>query len=75
MGVVLGLAAAVCLGYLIYRGGTRINYARFFRITGLVLVFVAGGLAAIEAQVASDARSSWPKAWKKASKKKLRFWR
>jgi high-affinity iron transporter len=55
MGVVLGLATAVFLGYLIYRGGTRINYARFFRITGLVLVFVAGGILAFAAHTAHEA--------------------
>jgi CHAD domain-containing protein len=37
-------------------------------------VFVAGGLAAMEAQAANDARSSWRKAWKRASKKNVRFW-
>jgi CHAD domain-containing protein len=37
-------------------------------------VFVAGGLAAMEAQAANDARGSWRKAWKKASKKNIRFW-
>jgi CHAD domain-containing protein len=37
-------------------------------------VFVAGGLAAMEAQAANEARASWGKAWKKAAKKNLRFW-
>jgi CHAD domain-containing protein len=36
--------------------------------------FIAGGLAAIEAQAANKARESWRKAWKKASKKSLRSW-
>jgi high-affinity iron transporter len=55
VGVVLGLATAVLLGYLIYRGGTRINYARFFRFTGMVLVFVAAGVFAFAVHTAHEA--------------------
>jgi CHAD domain-containing protein len=36
--------------------------------------FVAGELAAIEAQAAAEARAAWPKAWKALSRKRLRFW-
>src|SRR3954454_1306365 len=46
LGAVLGLACAVAIGFLIYRGGVRLNLQRFFRITGVVLVFVAAGLVA-----------------------------
>lgn len=54
-GVVLGLAVAVVLGWLVYRGGTRINLSRFFRITGVVLVLVAGGLVMSALQAAHEA--------------------
>src|SRR5262249_30163671 len=37
-GAVLGLIAAIGIGLGLYRGGVRINLARFFRITGFVLV-------------------------------------
>jgi high-affinity iron transporter len=45
-GAVAGIAVAVAIGYGIYRGGVRINLSRFFRLTGLVLVFIAAGLVA-----------------------------
>ena len=46
LGVILGVATAVVLGYLIYRGAVRINLQRFFLLTGLALVLVAAGLVA-----------------------------
>jgi high-affinity iron transporter len=54
-GAVLGLAAAVGIGIGLYRGGVRINLTRFFRVTGLVLVFVAAGLLATAAHTAHEA--------------------
>ena len=54
-GAVLGLLAAVAIGIGIYRGGVRINLARFFRVTGLVLVFVAAGLLATSLHTAHEA--------------------
>jgi high-affinity iron transporter len=45
-GAVLGLLAAIAIGLGLYRGGVRINLTRFFRFTGLILVFVAAGLLA-----------------------------
>jgi high-affinity iron transporter len=45
-GAVLGLAAAIGIGLGLYRGGVRINLTRFFRVTGVILVFVAAGLLA-----------------------------
>jgi high-affinity iron transporter len=54
-GAVLGLVAAVAIGLGLYRGGVRIKLTRFFRITGLVLVFVAAGLLATAAHTAHEA--------------------
>lgn len=46
LGVVSGLAVAIILGLLMYRGALRINLHRFFTITGLFLIFVAAGVVA-----------------------------
>ncbi len=44
LGALIGIAAAVVVGYGIYTGGVRLNLAKFFTGTGVFLVFVAGGL-------------------------------
>ncbi|GAB3074826.1 iron uptake transporter permease EfeU [Pedococcus soli] len=44
VGFVIGLAVALALGVLIYRGAVRINLSRFFRWTGIALVVVAAGI-------------------------------
>jgi len=46
LGAFLGLGAAAVLGYLIYRGGIRLDLRTFFRVTGLLLLVVAAGLFA-----------------------------
>jgi high-affinity iron transporter len=55
LGVVLGIALAVVLGWAIYKGGVHINLARFFRITGIVLVVIAAGLVMTAVHTANEA--------------------
>src|SRR4051812_10232491 len=55
LGALLGLVTAVAIGALIYRGGIRLNLARFFRVTGFVLVLVAAGLVASTIHSAHEA--------------------
>jgi high-affinity iron transporter len=53
-GALLGVAVAVVLGYLIYRGGVKINLSKFFRITGVVLVLVGAGLFSFAVHTAHE---------------------
>ena len=43
-GAAIGLATAIVLGVLLYRGAVRLDLAKFFRWTGGFLVFVAAGV-------------------------------
>lgn len=45
-GVVTGLALAVVLGWVVYRGARRIDMRRFFALTGYFLILVTAGIAA-----------------------------
>jgi len=44
VGAILGLALATGIGVIIYAGSRRIDLRLFFRITGILLVFIAAGL-------------------------------
>jgi high-affinity iron transporter len=55
VGAFIGILIAVLLGYGFYRGARVINLARFFRWTGVALVFIAGGLVSHAAHEFIDA--------------------
>lgn len=44
LGLVLGLALAVALGYLIYNRSVKIDLSKFFTVTGVALIIVAAGV-------------------------------
>jgi high-affinity iron transporter len=43
-GAVLGLATAVVIGWLLFRGALRVNLRAFFAWTGVFLIVVSGGV-------------------------------
>ena len=55
VGVFLGIAVAVAIGWGIYRGGVKLNLAKFFKATGVVLVLVAAGLVMTAFHTAHEA--------------------
>lgn len=55
LGAVLGILTSVGLGWGMYRGSLRINLARFFKITSVFLVLVAGGLVVTTLRSAHEA--------------------
>jgi high-affinity iron transporter len=46
LGAVLGLGAAVLLGYLVFSSTRRLDLRRFFQVTGVLLLLFAAGLVA-----------------------------
>jgi high-affinity iron transporter len=55
VGALIGMLVAALLGYGFYRGARVINLARFFRWTGVALIFIAGGLVSRAAHELIDA--------------------
>ena len=54
-GALIGILVAAAAGYGLYRGGIRFNLARFFGVTGLILVLVAAGLVMTAFRTAAEA--------------------
>jgi len=44
VGLVLGLGTAVVVGWIFYRSTSTINLSKFFKVTSILLVFVAAGV-------------------------------
>jgi iron uptake system component EfeO len=55
LGAIIGILVAIVIGVAIYRGGIRLNMAKFFRFTGVVLALVAAGLVASAVHTAHEA--------------------
>lgn len=55
IGATLGVIVAVVIGFGIYKGGVKLNLAKFFTVTGVVLVVVAAGLCATAVHTAHEA--------------------
>lgn len=54
-GAVAGICTAIAIGVGIYFGGLKVNLGRFFRITGVFLVFIAAGLVVSAIRTAHEA--------------------
>ncbi|MCV7420726.1 FTR1 family protein [Mycobacterium yunnanensis] len=55
LGGVAGIAVAVAIGVALYAGSLRLDLGRFFRVTGVFLVFVAAGLVMSSLRTAHEA--------------------
>ena len=54
-GAVIGILIAVGIGIGLYQGGVKLNLGKFFKITGVFLVFVAAGLVVSMLRTAHEA--------------------
>lgn len=55
LGAVAGIGTAIALGLGLYYGGLKLNLGRFFKITGVFLVFIAAGLVMSSLRTAHEA--------------------
>lgn len=55
LGAVCGVLVAAAIGWVIHRGGMRLNMSRFFRITSVLLVVIAAGLVSSAIHHANEA--------------------
>jgi high-affinity iron transporter len=55
MGIALGLAGAIFVGVLLHRGSRTLDIQRFFKVTGVLLIFFAAGLVAYGIHELQDA--------------------
>ncbi len=54
-GALLGVVTALAIGYGIYRGGVKLNLAKFFKFTGAMLIVVSAGLVMTALHTAHEA--------------------
>lgn len=55
LGALLGIGCAVVIGWMIFRGGLKLDLGRFFFVTGVILVVIAAGLVASSLHTANEA--------------------
>jgi high-affinity iron transporter len=55
VGAVMGILVAAALGFALYKGSVKINLARFFSATSVVLILVAAGLVMSSLHAARNA--------------------
>lgn len=55
LGLAIGIAVALALAALVFRGVLRLSIERFFAITGVLLILIAGGLLGYGAHEAAEA--------------------